>query len=84
MSRLLQGILESNIRPAVQRFGTSEYTGPDDAARAQEQFITDLSAAIARSVQQYLNSNVIVLPGQATAGGPTNQVTVSPGGLAAP
>jgi len=40
--------------------------------------------ALALAIQQYLASNVIVLPGQATAGGPTAQATVSPGILNAP
>lgn len=35
--------------------------------------------AIAKAIQQYLASNVTVLPGQATVGGPTSQATVSPG-----
>jgi hypothetical protein len=86
MSQILQAILEDKIRGVLQAYGTEEYSksAPQTPQGAQEQFVRELSAAIALSVQQYLASNVVVSPGQATAGGPTNQVTVTPGVLIAP
>jgi hypothetical protein len=84
MSQVLRAILEPNIRNVLRGFGTNEYTGPDTPGAAQDRFVSELSSAIAISVQQYLATNVLVSPGQATAGGPTNQVTVTPGNLIAP
>jgi hypothetical protein len=84
MSQILQSILEPNIRNVLRGFGTDEYTGPTSASGAQDRFVRELSIAIAVSVQQYLSTNVTVAPGQATVGGPTAQVTVTPGILIAP
>jgi hypothetical protein len=88
MSRVLAGILEPNIRSVVEGFGKAEYSGPLNAANAQDKFIRELTNAISVSIQQYLVSNVTVIPGQVviTAGGPTNQAgaTTTPGILNAP
>lgn len=96
MSQVLGGplktLLESKIRPVFEGFGTGEYSGPEDPATAQDEMIQKLSTAIAEAVateiQNYLNGQVKVIPGQTvvTAGGPTNQTgaTTSPGSLLAP
>lgn len=84
MSQVLQSILEQNIGSVMRSFGTDEYRGPDSPSGAQDKFIRELSSAIAISVQQYLSTTVTVSPGQLTTGGPTNQVTVTPGILIAP
>lgn len=88
MPNALTPILLPAIRSVVLKFGSATYTGPPDPIVAQTQFITELSTAISEAVILYLNTQVIVLPGQAvvTAGGPTNQAgsTVSPGKLQAP
>jgi hypothetical protein len=86
MSQILQNILEPNIRRVLQEFGSEQYldTAPQTPRDAQEQFIKRLSNAIAVSVQQYLASNVNVIPGQITVGGPASQVTTTPGILNAP
>jgi hypothetical protein len=88
MSAILKGLLEPQIRNVVKGFGTSEYTGPTDPVAAQNKFISELSEAIAKAVQQYLVSNVLVIPGipVATVGGPMAQTgaTVAPGSLNAP
>lgn len=69
MSSTLKGYIESELQGAF---------GDDFEGRSK------YAAAIAKAVQQYLNSDVRVLPGQATVGGPTAQATVSPGLLTAP
>jgi len=86
MSQILQGILEDKIGEVLRRFGTEEYpdTAPQTPRGAQEQFITELSNAIAISVQQYLATNVTVIPGQVTAGSIFSHVTTTPGILNAP
>jgi hypothetical protein len=86
MSQILQNILEPNIRSVLQEFGSEQYSdkAPQTPQGAQEQFIGRLSNAIAVSVQQYLASSVTVIPGQITVGGPTSQVTTTPGILNAP
>jgi hypothetical protein len=84
MSQILQGILEPNIRSVLRGFGNDEYTGPQTPGAAQDRFVRELSNAIAVSVQQYLASSVTVIPGQITVGGPTSQVTTTPGILNAP
>jgi hypothetical protein len=92
MSAILTGLLQPQVLGALQSFGTSEYTGPIDPAAAQAKMAAEISRAVAVAVQQYLTTNVTVIPGQgvtvATTGGPTNQVgggvTVTPGALLAP
>jgi hypothetical protein len=84
MSQILQNILEPNIRSVLRGFGNDEYTGPNTPGAAQDKFIRELSNAIAVSVQQYLATNVTVIPGQITVGGPSTQVTTTPGILNAP
>lgn len=96
MSTVLGGplntLLEAKIRPVFEGFGKSSYNGPDDPAKAQDDMIKKLAAAIAEAVaveiQKYLNTQVKVVPGQVvvTAGGPTNQAgaTTTPGALTAP
>jgi membrane protease subunit (stomatin/prohibitin family) len=83
MSQILQRSLEQTIGLAVKSFGTDSYTGPENPAEAQDVFIRRLSEAIAKSVQQYLITSVTVTPGQLTVGGPTTQVTTTPGILTA-
>jgi len=88
MANALTSILLPAVRSVVLKFGSATYTGPPDPIVAQTQFINELSAAISDAVVLYLNTQVIVLPGQAvtTVGGPTSQAgtTVSPGKLQAP
>jgi hypothetical protein len=84
MSQTLAGLLQPRILSAFQSFGTAEYSGPIDPAAAQQKMALELSRAIAEAVQIYLQVNVNVLPGQATIGGPSAQVTATPGILTAP
>ena len=87
MSQILHGILEPKILAALRKFGSAEYTGPDDAAKAQDMFAKELSLAISAAMQQYITAYVLTNPGQAvtTVGGPTNQAgaTISPGTVTA-
>jgi hypothetical protein len=92
MSAILTGLLQPQISKVLTSFGSTSYSGPPDPALAQQKMVLELSQAIALAVQQYLTTNVTVIPGQgvtvATTGGPTNQVgggvTVTPGALLAP
>lgn len=82
MSQNLHKLLQPEILKALKQFGSAEYTGPNDAAKAQELFAEQLSLAISTAMQTYITTFVITNAGQvvATAGGPTNQVgaTTSP------
>lgn len=88
MSAILENLLKPQIQTALQKFGSAQYSGPVNPAAAQQQFVDELSKAIAKAIQQYLLGNVTVIPGQVvlTVGGPTNQAgtTSSPGKLNAP
>jgi hypothetical protein len=88
MSQILKGLLQPQIQSVLSSFGGPEYIGPPEGVSAQTQFADRLSTAIAIAVQQYLLTNVTVIPGipVITAGGPTNQVgaTTAPGLLQAP
>lgn len=88
MSAILKGLLQPQIQTVLTSFGSAVYAGPPEGASAQALFADRLSTAIATAVQQYLLTNVTVVPGQAvvTAGGPTNQAgaTTTPGILSAP
>lgn len=66
MSKLLSSLIKKEIKSA---FGDELY---DDQLNV-------MADALASAIQQYLKSNVTVFPGQATAGGPTAQATISPG-----
>ena len=54
MSTILKEILKPKISAAMKSFGTTEYSGPMDPAKAQEQFIDKLSEVIVSVVQVYL------------------------------
>lgn len=88
MSAILKGLLQPQIQTVLTSFGTEVYTGPPTGTAAQTLFADRLSTAIAAAVQQYLLTNVTVIPGipVATAGGPAAQVgaTTAPGKLQAP
>jgi hypothetical protein len=94
MSQILKGNilnigqLEEEIYKAINFFGCSDgYKGPTDPCQAQREFSQRLaiaiSNAVSKGVQQYLLSNVTVIPGQlvVTAGSPTAQAgsTTTPG-----
>jgi len=64
MSSILSGLIQKEMKSA---FG--------DEMIDNDKF----ADAIAKAIQQYLLQSVKVLPGQATAGGPTAQATVTPG-----
>ena len=74
----------------MKSFGTTEYSGPMDPAKAQEQFIDKLSEAIASAVQAYLTQYVKTNPGTgslitAPAFGPVAHVHPQlPHGITAP
>jgi orotate phosphoribosyltransferase-like protein len=55
----------------------SNYTGTADAQL--QKIATAVAQAVAKVIVEQIKSNAQVLPGIATAGGPTAQVTVSPG-----
>ncbi len=92
MSEPLKGLLQ----PAILGVFKSMTSGasPDatatnkDPISAQDILAEKLAEAIAVSVQQYLLTQVTVIPGQVvpTTGGPTSQVgaTTTPGKLNAP
>ena len=88
MSAILKGLLQPQILGVLQSYGSATYVGPPDPIASQALFADKLATAIATAVQQYLLSNVTVIPGipVVTAGGPTNQVgaTTAPGILQAP
>jgi hypothetical protein len=73
MSQILSNLIQQELESA---FPDSESPG----LYQSDKFTNALSLAI----QRYLISNVVVTPGQATAGGPTAQVTITPGLLQAP
>jgi hypothetical protein len=88
MSQILKGLLQPQIQSVLTSFGTEIYTGPPSGTVAQTLFADRLATAIAVAVQQYLLTNVLVIPGipVLTTGGPPNQVgaTTAPGKLQAP
>jgi hypothetical protein len=86
MSDILKNLLEPGIRSTLRSFGSNDYSGgaPTTGTGAQDQLVDRLSTAIAEAVQQYLASNVTVLPGQAVATSTGAGSTVSPGILNAP
>lgn len=88
MSAILKGLLQPQIQSVLSGFGTETYAGPPTGAESQTVFADKLATAIAAAVQQYLATNVTVIPGipVVTTGGPTNQVgaTTAPGILQAP
>lgn len=88
MSQVLKGLLQPQIQAVLTSFGSAVYAGPPEGTSAQIVFADKLATAIAIAVQQYLTTNVTVLPGIAvvTAGGPAAQAgaTTAPGILQAP
>jgi hypothetical protein len=83
MSTTLERLLKTEITKIVNNFESSTSRGADPQGE-QDKFINDLSAGIARAVQQYLASNVTVFPGQVTVGNQFTQTTTTPGILNAP
>lgn len=69
MSQILKNLLQPEILKTLQSFGSSEYTGPTDPTQAQAQLVDQLSTAIARAVQQYLNNSVLTVPLPTLPGG---------------
>jgi GTP1/Obg family GTP-binding protein len=85
MSVILKGLLQPQIQSVVSSLAVPGPASPaPDPISAQAILVDRLSTAIAIAVQQYLTTNVTVIPGQVTVGGPSTQVTTTPGLLNAP
>lgn len=84
MSQILSKLLATEIYRATIELEAKTATTPAELAALRTQFVTELSDAIATSVQRYLASSVTVAPGQLTVGGPTTQTTTTPGKIIAP
>lgn len=90
MSSTLQSYIHPNLKSEIESKLSAAFGGDfeGEANPRLSQYAGAISEAVskivAQSVQQYLNNDVRVLPGQATVGGPTAQATVSPGLLTAP
>jgi hypothetical protein len=92
MSAILKGYLQPQIATVVGANSALTAADPGAVTAQRAKLVDELSTAIAIAVQQYLATNVTVIPGQvvavATTGGPTSQAgggaTTTPGILSAP